>query len=232
MNKRDACRCRTRQIVARRGALGAGEASDAGDFESLVRALTPTILDAGVGSRAMDVAHAEQGIPSAGPPLGLEGALRSVSTVPTDWNDPDKTAFQAAVQTFINQPSAMNDDPANPIPDDPVIAPPIYGRWHAAVQGVDHTAPGWVNELNLDPRNRAAGGMGTQVVQKGLTQLLASAWQQVDGVLAANQKLRQAQLARAALQQIYAQHLEILQPDTIVTLTAPLHARLMGRGGG
>jgi hypothetical protein len=201
--------------------------SDAGDFESLVRALTPTVLKDGVGSRDMDVAHAEQGIPSAGPPLGLEGALRSVSTVPTKWLDPDKTAFQTSVQTFINHPSALTDDPANPIPDDPVIAPPIYGRWHAAVQSVDRTAPGWVNDLNLDPRNRAAGGMGTQVIQKELTQVLASAWQQVDGVLAANQKLRQAQLARAALQQIYTQHFQIMQPDTALTLTAPLHARLM-----
>jgi hypothetical protein len=201
--------------------------SDAGDFESLVRALTPTVLKEGVGSRPMDVAHAEQGIPSAGTPLGLEGALRSVSTTSTQWNDPDKTAFQTAVQTFINQPSALHDDPANPIPDDPVIAPPIYGRWHAAVQSVDRTAPGWVNELNLDPRDRSAGGMGTQVVKNGLTALLASAWQQVDGVLAANQKLRQAQLARSALQQIYTQHLQILQPDTALTLTAPLHSRLM-----
>ena len=201
--------------------------SDAGDFESLVRALTPTVLDKGVGSRDMDVSHPEQGIPSAGPPLGLEGALRSVLTVPTNWLDPDKTNFQTALQTFINQPSALHDDPANPIPDDPVIAPPIYGRWHAAVPSVDRTAAGWVNELNLDPRNRSAGGMGTQVIQKELTQVLASAWQQVDGVLAANQKLRQAQLARMALQQVYTQHYQIMQPDTALLLTAPLHSRLM-----
>lgn len=201
--------------------------SDEGDFESLVRALTPTILKAGVGSRAMDVSHPEEGIPPAGPPLGLEGALRSPLTVPTDWLDPPKTNFQTAVQTFINQPSALHDDPGNPIPDDPVIAPPIYGRWHAAVQSVDRTVPGWINELNLDPRNRSGGGMGTQVIQKGRTQLLASAWQQVDGILAANQKLRQAQLARSALLQIYKQRLHIMQPDTALTVTAPLHSRLM-----
>ena len=201
--------------------------SDAGDFESLVRALVPTDLAAGVGIRPMDVAHAEQGIPSAGPPLGLEGALRSPNSVASNWQDPDKTAFQTSVQTFINQVSATNDDPANPNPDDPLIVPPIYGRWLAAVQSVDRTAPGWVNDLNLDPRNRSAGGMGTQVVQNNLTPLLASAWQQVDGVLAANQKLRQAQLARGALLQIYQQRFTILQPDTAVQLTAPLHARLM-----
>src|SRR5262249_3691989 len=56
---------------------------------------------------------------------------------------------------------------------------------------------------------------------------LASAWQQVDGVRQANDLLRQAQLARAALQQIYRRQLQPLQPETIVTLTAPLHSKLM-----
>ena len=39
--------------------------------------------------------------------------------------------------------------------------------------------------------------MGTQVVQTERTALMASAWQQVDGVIKANQMLHQAQLARA-----------------------------------
>ncbi len=201
--------------------------SDAGDFESLVRRLTPRVLPAEVGERPMDVTQPAPHIRSAGGPLGLEGALHSVSTEPTPWNDPDKTAFQTDVQAFINQPAAMNDDPGNPNPEDPVIAPPIYGRWHAAVQSVDRTAAGWVNELNLDPRNRSAAGMGTQVVQDERTQLMASAWQQVDGIRKANELLRQAQLARAALQQLYRQHLLQAQPETVMTLTAPLHAKLL-----
>jgi len=201
--------------------------SDEGDFESLVRRLTPRVLPDKVGQRMMDVTQPAPHVPSAGNPLGLEGALHSVSTQPTARNDPAKTAFQTAVQTWINQPMAATDDPANPKPDDPVIASPIYGRWHAAVQSVDRTAPGWVNDLNLDPRNRSGSGMGTQVVQKERTQLMASAWQQVDGVRKANQLLKQAQLARAALQQLYRQHLRPALAETLLTLTAPLHARLM-----
>src|SRR3984885_15732371 len=45
--------------------------SDAGDFESLVRALTPTVLPPAVGMRPMDVSQPDPGVPSAGPPLGL-----------------------------------------------------------------------------------------------------------------------------------------------------------------
>ena len=201
--------------------------SDAGDFESLVRALTPTVLPASVGERPMDVSQPGMGIPSAGTPLGLQGALGSASVEPTAWVDPAKTAFQTATQTFINVPAAFTDDPANPNPNDPVIAAPIYGRWLAAVQSVDRTAPGWVNDVNLDPRNRSAAGMGTEIVQTESVQLMASAWQQVEGILKANQTLKQAQLARAVLQQIHGLRLGAAQPPSLLTLTAPLHARLL-----
>lgn len=201
--------------------------SDAGDFELLVRRLVPRVLPTEVGQRPMDVSQPMDHVPSAGPPLGLEGALHSVSTVPTQWNDPDKTNFQTVVQTFISQPELTDDDPANPNPDDPVIVPPIYGRWHAAVDSVDRTQTSWIDGLNLDPRNRSAGGMGTQVVQGERTLLIASAWQQVAGVLRANQMLRQAQLARAALVQLYDQHFKPMRAETVMMLTSPLHAKVM-----
>jgi hypothetical protein len=201
--------------------------SDEGDFESLVRALTPTVLPDTVGKRDMDVQHPDPGIhPAGGPPLGLEGAIESVLTKSTAWSGPDKDGFQSDVQAFINQTSPSTLDLTNPGAD-PVVVPPIYGRWQAAVLGVDRTAAGWVNDLSLDPRNRSGAGMGTQIVQGERTQLMASAWQQVAGVLQANALLKQAQLARAVTQQIYRQHLLTAQPETVLNLTTPLHARLL-----
>ena len=202
--------------------------SDEGDFESLVRRLTPRVLPAEVGERPMDVSQPDPGIPSAGGPLGLEGAIHSVLTEPTPWGGPDKDAFQAALQPWINETSPPTDDPASPNPDDPVVVPPIYGRWHAAIRSVDRTVPGWEDDLNLDPRNRAAAAMGTQIVQTERTQLMASAWQQVEGVLEANQKLKQAQLARAASQQIYRQHFLTAHSETMMSMTSPLHSRILG----
>ncbi|MGV8977821.1 MAG: hypothetical protein ACOH17_07240 [Cellulomonas sp.] len=202
--------------------------SDAGDFESLVRKLTPTVLPAAVGIAAMAVDHPADGVPSAGTPLGLEGALRSISTVSTPWTGPDRDAFQAAVQVLVNEgTTASVDDPDSPLPDDPRIVPPAYGKWHAGALAVDRSVPGWLPDLNLDPRNRTGAGMGTQIVQGQRVALMASAWAQVDGLLSANAVLRQAQLSRAALHQLWNQHLRPAGVTTLLMLTSPVHARIL-----
>jgi hypothetical protein len=202
--------------------------ADQGDFESLVRRLTPRKLGANIGQRAMAVDSPMPGIPSAGPPLGLEGALRSIVAHDTSWGDPGRAAFQSAVAALVNRTAPRIDDPTGP---DPEVVPPMYGRWAAGVSSVAPYAPppataGWLNELSLDPRNRAAGGMGTQVVQSLQTALMASAWQQVAGIEAANAALRAAQLARATMTRLHSR-MAVSSPTSVLTLTAPLHARLL-----
>jgi len=202
--------------------------SDAGDFESLVRKLNPTVLPADVGSAPMDVSQPGAGIPGAGGPLGLEGALRSASAASTPWSGPDHDAFQAAVATLVNlTAAAAPDDPDHPAPEDPHIVPPFYGKWQAAAAAVTPGQPGWLNDLNLDPRNRGAAGMGTQIVQAQRVALMASAWAQVAAVEAANQQLRAAQLSRAAMSAIWAGHLSLASPATLLAVTAPVHSRML-----
>jgi len=196
--------------------------SDQGDFESLVRKLTPVKLGPAIGQRPMAVDDPAPDFPSGGGPLGLPGALQSLATQPTPWPDPDKTNFQAAMQGFVERMQPVTDDPAAP---DPQVVPPLYGAWQAGTFSVTPGGPGWLDELSLDPRNRTAAGMGTQVVQAGLTVLLASAWQQVAGIERANALLRGAQLARGTLTQLHAS-LSAITSATLLTVTAPLHAQL------
>jgi hypothetical protein len=198
--------------------------SDQGDFESLVRQLTPTKLGASVGQRSMRVDEPGSGFPSAGAPLGLEGALESLAVTTTPWNDPDKTNFQVGLQQFINRTSPVVDDPTQ---SDPQLVPPLYGCWHAGVFAVQPAGTGWLDGLNLDPRNRTEAGMGTQVVQVALTALLASAWQQVAGVEAANALLRQAQLARGTLAMLHANRFAPASNASLLSFTAPVHARVL-----
>jgi hypothetical protein len=199
--------------------------SEQGDFESLVRALVPRVLPKEVGIRDMDVDEPGWGLPSAGTPLGLSGALRSVQTKDTDWSGPARDAFQAAIAADVNRGAAPVDvSDASP---DPVVEPPLYGRWHAAVQSIDPARTGWIDVLGTDPRPRSMAGFGTRVVLAERNQLMHSAWEQVDGILKANQFIRQAQLAKAASQLVFAKHFVPADSGTLLALTQPLHARVL-----
>jgi hypothetical protein len=199
------------------------QTADAGDFESLVRKLVPRSMPPEVGIRPMDVSQpAQDGFPGAGPPLGLGGALRSPQTADTPWHDPDKTAFQRALQELINQTSPFLDDPDHPAPEDPKVVPPIYGRWHAGVPAVDRTGTWWLPDLNLDPRTRSVAGFGTRVVVHDKTQLMAAAWAQVAGIEEANRRLRQGQVARGAMTATFTANLQVADPATLLTLTGPV----------
>ena len=199
------------------------QTSDDGDFESLVRRLVPRKLPAEVGMRQMLVDRPGWGVRSAGGPLGLGGALRSVETEDTKWEGADREAFQADVTELVDEAAAPLDDPEH----DPVVVPPLYGRWHAARATVSAADTGWLGGLNADPRPRAGAGFGTRVVLSERTQLMASAWRQVQGVEAANQLIRQAQLAVKASTQVLVKHFASAPSEVLLTLTEPLHKRLL-----
>jgi hypothetical protein len=125
--------------------------------------------------------------------------------------------------------------------DDPVVTMPLYGRWHALQQRLlrerDGTptrpADNWVSDLNLDPRHRVAAGIGTSVVQDNQETYMDAAWRQVGDVLAANAAIRRAQLAKLAASALYRRSLKALaaaEPGRALTLTAPLHTRVLYAG--
>ncbi|WP_030949582.1 hypothetical protein [Streptomyces sp. NRRL S-646] len=100
---------------------------------------------------------------------------------------------------------------------DPVITPPLYGKWHAQTSRLLHERDGtripaprnknWVHRLNLDPRFRIAANFGTQVVQARQEEFMAAAWAQVGDVLEANNRIRAAQLAREVGHVLQRKHL-------------------------
>src|SRR5262249_35276213 len=143
--------------------------------------------------------------PQVNPPfttLGLEGALRVVNSESDPWPDNARMPFQTSLATILNTKweilTKVNGD------RDPIVAPPIYGCWQAAVHEVvvppPQSSPSnlfWLDDLNLDPRTRVAAGMGTRVIQDQQEQLMASAWEQLGDIQKINQRMRQAQLSRA-----------------------------------
>lgn len=87
---------------------------------------------------------------------------------------------------------------------DPVVTPPVYGRWHAGIKMVEplpydpETPPvtptaSWLQHINLDPRYRAIAGVGSRIVQKNQEEYVRKAWEQLGDIQSVNDYLRELQ---------------------------------------
>ncbi|MCB9796415.1 MAG: hypothetical protein H6741_27275 [Alphaproteobacteria bacterium] len=197
-----------------------------GDFEELVRRLSPTELDPSVGQVPLDLAAPGladlAGLVSA--PLNLEGALRR--PLPLDagrdgldlggpWEDSaEQGNFQAALHDTLEDIG----DPATP-----KVSPPRYGRVAAGASGVPAPgAGGWLETLNLDPRARVAAGLGAEVIREVQEPLVADAWDQVAEARAEATAQRQQQVADAAVEALRRKHLQPLI-ERAATAAGPLY---------
>jgi hypothetical protein len=196
------------------------------DFEVLVRLLRPRVLPPTVGLREIDVSEPRAGLPAAfSGALGLEGALRALSTQSTAWTGTERSSFVQALAMLLNRGVERLQTAGVPR----IVVPPLYGGRHARRETLGPSAqdgPPWLRELNTDPRLRVAAGLGTLVVQAQQRQLMASAWQQLGDVRRINEELRLAQLAREAAGRIFDRHIAAGDPETVLQVTAPLHARV------
>jgi hypothetical protein len=196
----------------------------AGDFEALVRRLVPRAVGETVGLRPMDVSHAGPGLPVLDPEqpgavLGSEGALRSPAMLSSPWPDPARADFQRRLLVQLDAPQGGAVT---------VLTPPLYGGAATGAASLADAAspPAWLRELNLDPRYRAAAGIGVRVVQDQQEQLVAAAWDQLGEVAAATRLLREAQLARAVAGSLWAKRLAHLPAAVRLRVAEPALARI------
>jgi hypothetical protein len=170
---------------------------------------------------------------------------------------PDLHPFQIQVAGFLNladdynllssqtaNTNAKNDSNLQIDPNedsDPLITPPIYGRWHAMVERVYKDRNGnridnnynWLNELNLDPRFRVPAHFGTRVVQDNQEDYMQAAWGQIGDILSANRQIRFGQFSIAAGMALYDKHFAAANKVDVsktMLLTAPLQKRVMFNG--
>ena len=176
--------------------------------------------------------------------MGLEGALKSpqMVTSPAQWPPAGtdlKILHRVRPEIFLNDLEAnvnlqfnlQQQEPENRHPD-PIISPPLYGRWYAKADSLMcRNRPGWVNELNRDPRYRVPAGAGTQVIQKDQENLMQQAWSQLGDLLRANQKIRQLQLG---LMSSFVMYQKNVLPQTADQFWLSLNwcrARVTGKSG-
>jgi hypothetical protein len=201
-----------------------------GDFESLARLLKPGTPGT-LGRRTIDISH--PGFPvAAGSTQVMEGALLPVTPAsaphPGPQGDGPDLAVRTALAGIVNQPSLAEVLAPG---SDPLLAPPLYGRWHAGRKTVSTDAISWIDQLNLDPRWRIAAACGTRVVQQYQEELMASAWEQAAQVQAVNQRLRQMAMSLAVGERLHARHFAPLDEEAILRVTAPAFPRLRQADG-
>ena len=201
-----------------------------GNFESIARGLTSAV-PAGLGTRPIDISQPCFD-PAGATTVGLEGALipipPSTSSPPPPPPDPIPFGFKITLASIINEPSRVTAIDPN---SDPLLAPPIYGRWHAGTPATVPTGATWLDQLNLDPRWRVAAGYGTRVVQQHQEALMASAWEQAAELHAANQRMRQVQLSIAVGEVLHKRHLSVLSEEMVLRVSAPAFGRLRHPAG-
>ncbi len=195
-----------------------------GDFQAVATGLTPNV-PAGLGTRTIDVS-APGFNPAGARTVALQGALRPVGAAAPE--TPLPALFVSALAGILNAPGNLA---ALKPGADPVLAPPIYGRWHAADAAVDPAGRSWLDQLNLDPRWRATAAFGTRVVQEHQEALMASAWEQAAEVRLANQRLLQLQVSRSVGEVLHARHFAKFSDEMMARVTAPAFGRLRRPGG-
>jgi len=217
-----------------------------GDFETLVKLLVPKPVDPRVGFREMDVQEPGSNVPGIDKPalggiLKLGGALQPPDKVPPEppdqfetWDVPFPRPLQTSLANLINLPDLYQllGDP------DPIITPPLYGRWHAITSRVLNEQDGspilpndnWIHRLNLDPRFRAAAGIGTRVIQDQQEKFMDAAWEQIGKVLEAQKKIWRSQFGLLVTQIWYDRHIVptvgVSSQQTFL-LMAPLNKRIL-----
>jgi hypothetical protein len=242
--------------------------SSVGDFEYLVRLLKPRLANSKVGNRDCDVQEPGSNIDGITDErlnkiLRLGGALKVPTACLNDeekavyqnydqWYDSYPHNFQQQLSNYINLTdeysnkdvvnahldSGLSIDDENPDDPDPLIVPPLYGRWHALTSRLLNKADGtaadnnqnWVHELNLDPRWRSSANFGTQVVQDKQEEYMNAAWQQVGDVLKANQRLNWSNFARFTSIIWYKNNIQPVAGIAIekyLKLTMPLQSRII-----
>lgn len=204
------------------------------DFESLARKPKPFVAGQSFGKRPMDISDPGAGlVVPDGATAAVEGALQPIGFQRQEFPDSPGTELADDLRDLVDLTEDYRDEGGAP-QDDPIVTPPAYGRAHAGLARVaqaQHIAGlGWVAELNMDPRDRAAAGLGAQIVAQRDEELMERAWAQVGAIEAVNQRLREADLAMAVAERLFAKHVVAGDAERLLRVTSAAHSALALHG--
>lgn len=170
--------------------------------------------------------------------IQIEGALKTpgfqIDPWPHGGNTSERNALKDKVQKIINlneDLQASNNEGllgesnksifyTQDFVEDPIITPPLYGKWHALKNKVDKNMNDWVDEVNLHPSYRAAAGLGTRTVMKHQEYFMELAWEQIGQINEANQKIIENELMRTTAKSIFEKSLNKMSEMSLLSTSA------------
>jgi hypothetical protein len=188
---------------------------DAGDFAELARRIQSASVGRDGVERPLDATRPGWLLPDM-PDLHVQlaGALQTPGYEPAPL-PPGAAAFAGALTDLFDRAQSA----------DPPLPPPLYGALHTGKTRLAE-APSWMRDLNLDPRLRAIAGLGMEIVRRNQDAFVDATWRELGDADAANQIVRQGQLASLLQVRLRDRHVRTLPDGEIVQLTSPLHTRL------
>ncbi|MFO7722900.1 MAG: hypothetical protein R6V49_06720 [Bacteroidales bacterium] len=195
-----------------------------GDFEELVMDLKVRTFPGNTG-REMDLSDPGYGIkPTGNDAVALvEGAIQSQTHNTPPWPLTEQ-ALQQQLKEILNLghtlqttlPSVPSGNFYSPnVVSDPIITPPIYGKWHAFTDALTNKTD-WVHQLNLHPSHRAAAGLGTRVIQEHQEEFMEMAWNQIGPINEANQRIIENEAVSRTTDRLFRKNLKKMNQLTLM----------------
>jgi hypothetical protein len=186
-----------------------------GDFEALVRRLHTRDDLASVGVVPVDLRAPGWGMSETkSDTLNIveqQGALRVTKRPAQSWDPDAHAAFTAELANIVR--------PTAPAIDKTLLLGPT---WYGQAYLTGNLQPPWSQELNLDPRNRIAAGLGAQVVRIEQESLAASAWEQLAEHREQNAKLQRLQLSEVVGRAMFTKNFQPLGAERLLQVLAPV----------
>ena len=188
--------------------------TERGDLETLARRLTARDLSAASRPLALDAGSVTGDVDGRVAPL--LGALHPVDAIEA-WAP---TAADAAAITLTGELERSGAAP--------VVGLPVYG---STASGSTDVTAGWSRRLNLDPRRRAAAGLGAAMVRDHQEALVDEAWRQAGDIDRAKREHQGARLADLAASRLRSRMIEPLTAASALVTMAPALARTAAAPG-
>ncbi|MCO5253754.1 MAG: hypothetical protein M9892_05225 [Bacteroidetes bacterium] len=217
--------------------------SDGQDFTTLVQKIQAGEANPSLGKRPADISRTnyppidqlfipseeEEEDPLTQQYLLMEGALEQSGSIAGDWDTDEAVAYQEVLAEFLNLPAILLEAENE---GDPVIAPPIYGKWHAAVNKVLPlgSSPRWIDQLNLDPRNRVAAAAGAEVVRRHQEYFMDLAWKLASNLDTANAVIEATRFDFAVSSAAQDKHIASLSHQEVIFTWAGSSSRILTSG--